>query len=246
MWSALRERKSLQFTLLLVTFGALYTLVAPSDTNILWRLPPLIKSLPGLINDGVDFLLFEWYPVDVYDPEIDEYEKKPLAKEITRSLSGAVLFLIEVVRELLLGGVKTIVAFTSWDWVTANSWAKWPALPWTVVAGGAAILGHALGGTRLAVLTSFSLVNTLVRARCCTRIGATRAFSGGVCIQKPRIRTDPEPFAERGPDHATFFISSAGNGTVWYRRSRGCNCHHYFCHAADGPPYVARAQRRVP
>ena len=158
MWSALRDRKSLQFTLLLVAFGALYTLVAPSDTNILWRLPPLIKSLPGLINDGVDFLLFEWYPVDVYDPEIEEYEKKPLAKEITRSMSGAVLFLIEVVRELLLGGVKTIVAFTSWDWVSANSWAKWPALPWTVVAGGAAILGHALGGTRLAVLTSFSLV----------------------------------------------------------------------------------------
>ena len=158
MGAILRNRKFLQFLFLLGLFSVLCTTISPSDGNVLWRLPPLIKALPGIINDSVDFLMFEWFPVEVYDPEIDEYEQKPLAKEFTRALSGGVLILIQFVREILLGGVKTIVAFTGWDWVTANPWAKWPALPWTVVAAGAAILGYTLGGKRLAFLAGFSLV----------------------------------------------------------------------------------------
>jgi glycine betaine/proline transport system permease protein len=158
MGAVFRNRKFLQFLFLLALFGVLCATIAPSDMNVLWRLPPLIKSLPGMINDSIEFLMFEWFPIEVYDPEIDDYEKKPLVKEITRSISGGVLFLIQFVREILLGGVKTIVAFTGWDWVTANPWAKWPALPWTVVAAGAAILGYALGGKRLAFLAGFSFV----------------------------------------------------------------------------------------
>ena len=58
----------------------------------------------------------------------------------------------------MLGGVKTIVSFTSWDWVSENKWARWPALPWTVVAAGAALLGYALNGVRLAVFTGLAFV----------------------------------------------------------------------------------------
>ena len=158
MIEALQQRKSLQFALLLVVFTLLCLLIEPAEGNPLWRLPPLIAKLPLIINDSVNYLMFEWWPIEVYDPEIEEYEQRPLVKELTRSISGLFLFLIEFVREVLLGGVKTIVTFTSWDWATENQWARWPALPWTVVAGGAAILGHALGGWRLALFVGFTFV----------------------------------------------------------------------------------------
>ena len=48
--------------------------------------------------------------------------------------------------------MKTIVAFTSWDFVGENDWAIWPALPWTFVSGGAMLLGYALKGRGLALL----------------------------------------------------------------------------------------------
>ena len=100
----------------------------------------------------------DWFPIDVYDPEIDDYEQKTLLSQVTRSISSGILFLINLIREVLLGGVKTIVTFTSWDWATENPWARWPALPWTVVAAGATILGYALNGRGLAILAGFSFV----------------------------------------------------------------------------------------
>lgn len=156
MIEALKQRRFLQFILLLVVFSILCLVIAPSDTNYLWRLPPLIKQLPYTINDSVDFAMFEWLPIEVYDPEIDDYEQKPLLKEVTRLASGFILFMIEFIREIMLGGVKTIVTFTGWDWATANQWARWPALPWTVITGGAVILGYALSGMRLALFAGFT------------------------------------------------------------------------------------------
>ncbi|MGB1310817.1 MAG: ABC transporter permease [Leucothrix sp.] len=158
MLDALKERKSLQFLLLLAVFLLLCMVVPQSDANWLWRLPALFKELPTIINDSVNYVMFEWFPIDVYDPDIEEYEQKPLFGEITRAVSRSILFLIELVREILLGGVKTIVTFTSWDWATANPWAKWPALPWTVVTGGIAVLGYALGGIRLALFVGGAFV----------------------------------------------------------------------------------------
>ncbi len=158
MIDALREKKYLQFALLLVVFALLCIVITPAESNWFWRLPPLIKQLPFIINDSVDYLMFEWWPIEVYDPEIEDYEEKPLVREITRSTSGLILFMIEFVREILLGGVKTIVTFMGWDWATENKWARWPALPWTVVAGGAAILGYALGGWRLSLLVGSTFV----------------------------------------------------------------------------------------
>ncbi len=147
----LRENKFLQFLVLLAIFIVLCMIIPESEGNPLWRLPPLIQGLPLWIYDKVNFIMFDLWPVNVYDPDIEEYEQVPIMRQITRGLSGFVLFMIELIRELLLGGVKTIVSFTSWDWVTENQWARWPALPWTVVAGGAALLGYALSGWGLAL-----------------------------------------------------------------------------------------------
>ncbi len=102
--------------------------------------------------------MFDWLPIQVYDPEIEDFEQKPLLKELTRAVSRSLLFLITFVREILLGGVETIVAFTSWDWINQNKWASWPALPWTVVTGGAIILGYKLHGKGLAILAAVAAI----------------------------------------------------------------------------------------
>ena len=157
MVEAFKQKKYLQFALLLIVFTVLCLVISPSD-SILWRLPPLFKELPLIINDAVRYVLFDWWLIDVWDPDIEEYEQKPLMNQFTRSASGVILFLIEFIREIMLGGVKTIVTFTGWDWATENPWARWPALPWTVIAGGFTILGYALSGTRLAIFVGFTFV----------------------------------------------------------------------------------------
>ncbi|MEJ6715358.1 MAG: ABC transporter permease subunit [Rhodobacterales bacterium] len=147
-----------QAGILLAVFFVLYFTVQPGEGNYFWRLPHLLAGLPDLINRSVDYLLFHWLPIDIYDPDIEEYEKSPLLKELTRSFSTGLLFCIELVRELLLGGVKTIVAFTSWNFVRDHPELQWPALPWTVVASGAMLLGYALSGRWLAILAGFATV----------------------------------------------------------------------------------------
>ena len=158
MMQTLRTHKSLQLLLLIVIFMLLYHLIPHTEGNWLWRLPPLIKELPLIINNSVEYMMNDMWPIQVWDPDIEEFEDKPLMRQVTRFISDKVGFLIDLVRELLLGGQKTIVYFTSWDWVTENEWARWPALPWTVVAGGAAILGYALSGIGLAVFAGLACV----------------------------------------------------------------------------------------
>lgn len=158
MIESLRDRKLLQFLLLIVIFLLLNQFVPQTDGNWLWRLPPLLQQLPIMIHNSIDYVMFDWWLIDVYDPDIDEYEKKSAVQQFTRSISGFFLFMIQLVRELLLGGVKTIVTFTSWDYVTENQWARWPGLPWTVVAGGAFILGYALSGIKLGLFACAALV----------------------------------------------------------------------------------------
>jgi glycine betaine/proline transport system permease protein len=158
MIEILGQRKYLQFILLVLVFLLLCVLVTPSEGNWFWRLPPLLKQFPLMINNSVDYIMFDWWLIEVWDPDIEEFEEKPLMNQVTRSVSGLILFLIEFVREIFLGGVKTIVTFSGWDWATENQWARWPALPWTVVAGGAAILGYALKGPRLALFSGFTFV----------------------------------------------------------------------------------------
>jgi len=150
--------KLFQFFGLLVVFALLCLFIAPSDSNVLWRFPSLIAGLPYLINDSVEYLMFDWWPIQVYDPEIEEFEEKPLLQQVTRAISASILFVIGLIREIIMGGVKTIVTFTSWDFVSENKWARWPALPWTVVAGGAILLGYKLQGKGLAMLAGFSTI----------------------------------------------------------------------------------------
>jgi glycine betaine/proline transport system permease protein len=157
MIESFKQKKSLQFILLLVIFYLLNHFIVPSESSILWRLPPALSWFPLFINDSIGYLMFEWWPIEVYDPDIEEFEKKPLVSQMTRMVSGFILFLIELIRELMLGGSKTVVTFSSWDWVTANPWARMPGVPWTVIAGGATILGYALAGRGLALLVGFSM-----------------------------------------------------------------------------------------
>ena len=150
--------KAVQFSGLLVAFFLLAQFVDSSDENWLWRFPPLLKDLPFIINDTVQKLLFEWIPIEVYDPDIDDYESSPLFREVTRAVSSSLLVIIEFTREVILGGVKTIVVFTDWDFINENPWAHWPALPWTVITGWAVVLGYRLHGIGLAILAGFSTV----------------------------------------------------------------------------------------
>ncbi|MDP4063743.1 hypothetical protein IMCC1933_15840 [Rhodobacteraceae bacterium IMCC1933] len=156
MYYLTRQSKLTQFLILLVVFFALCLAIEPSETNVLWRFPALFAGLPGAINEFAENLMYEWLPVEVYDPELEEYETSALVRELTRGFSRSVLFCIELIREILLGGVKTIVTFTSWDFVGEHDWAVWPALPWTVVSGGAIVLGYALRGAGLALLAGLA------------------------------------------------------------------------------------------
>ena len=149
-----KHPKVVQFAVLLAVFFLLCLSISPSESNYLWRLPPLLAKLPFIINDSVRYLMFEWMPIQVYDSLIEDYEEKPLFREVTRFISGLFLFVINFVREIFLGGNKTVVAFTSWDFVSEYPWARWPALPWTVIMGWAIILGYKLQGRRLAILAA--------------------------------------------------------------------------------------------
>lgn len=146
----------LQVTVLIVLFLGLCFAIPATEGNYLWRLPHLIAGWPERINQAVDYVMFQWLPIDIYDPDIDDYEASPLLKEVTRALSAGLLFCIDFLREILLGGVKTIVAFTGWDYARAHPDLAWPALPWTIVAAGATFLGYMLNGRWLALFAAFS------------------------------------------------------------------------------------------
>ncbi|MCP4469992.1 MAG: ABC transporter permease subunit [Gammaproteobacteria bacterium] len=152
----IRNSKPAQFAILLVVFFILCLAIGPGESNYLWRLPPLFKELPTVINDSIQFVMYDWWPIQVYDPDIEDFEEKALFSEITRSISSAFLFVITLIREIFLGGTKTIVAFTGWDFIDKNPWAEWPALPWTVIAGWAIVLGYKLQGKGLALLAALS------------------------------------------------------------------------------------------
>ncbi len=123
-----------------------------------WRLPPFLGWLPIWVNDSLFFLLNDWMPIEVWNADIKEYQTRPLVLQITRMISAAMLFLIEFIREILIGGIKTVVAFTSWDWIDANPWAELPGIPWTIVAAGIVILGYKLNGRGLALFAAITMI----------------------------------------------------------------------------------------
>jgi len=126
--------------------------------DVLWRLPPLLGWLPIWVNDSLFFLLNEWMPMEFWNEDIQEYRTRPLVLQITRNITASMSFLIELIREILLGGAKTVVAFTSWDWIDKNPWAELPGLPWTIVAAGAVILCYKLSGKGLAIFAGLVMI----------------------------------------------------------------------------------------
>ena len=100
----------------------------------------------------------DWFPIEYFDSNIQEVKSRPLVLHITRMISRSMLFMIEFIREILIGGSETVVAFTSWDWIDANPWAELPGLPWTVVAGGAILLGYKLNGRNLAIFAGITMI----------------------------------------------------------------------------------------
>ena len=112
------------------------------EYNFLWRIPPLLGWLPIWVNDSMFFLLNDWLPMEFWDPDVEKYKTRPLILQLTRVISGSILFLIEFIREILIGGIKTIVALTSWDWIDENPWAELPGIPWTIVTAGTVILSN--------------------------------------------------------------------------------------------------------
>jgi glycine betaine/proline transport system permease protein len=147
------EHKWTQFAVLLALFFALVIAIDPASSGNLWRLQETqFWRLPDLVNDGLKFFINDYWVVTIYDAELDLTEESTMVKELTRGLSGVILFSINLIRELLLGGVKTFVAFTSWDFISEHEWARIPAMPWPAVAAGAFLLGHYLGGLKLAAL----------------------------------------------------------------------------------------------
>ena len=128
------------------------------EFSALWRLPPLLAWLPIWVNDSMYFLLNDWMPIEFFDSDIGEYKTRPLVLQITRMISASILFLILAFREILIGGVDTVVAFTSWDWIDANPWAELPGLPWTIVAAAAVILGYKLNGRGLAIFAAVTMI----------------------------------------------------------------------------------------
>ncbi|MDA7780707.1 ABC transporter permease subunit [Candidatus Pelagibacter sp.] len=126
--------------------------------DVFWRLPPLLGWLPIWINDSLFFLMNEWMPMEFWNEDIQEFRTQPLLLQITRNLTSFMTFLIELIREILLGGVETIVSFSSWDWIDANPWAELPGLPWTIVTAGAVILGYKLSGKGLALFAGLVMI----------------------------------------------------------------------------------------
>ncbi len=148
----LKNSKQAQFSLLFILFFALYFLIPHNESNYFWRLPSILKGIPLWINNIIFNALYEWFPLKVWDPVFEMYEEKAAFREFTKSVSKSLLFLITFVRELLLGGDKTIDLFVSDSWLKNNEWMTWPALPWTAGTAGAFLLGYKLDGIRLGLL----------------------------------------------------------------------------------------------
>jgi glycine betaine/proline transport system permease protein len=126
--------------------------------DVFWRLPPLLGWLPIWINDSLFFLMNEWMPMEFWNEDTQEFKTRPLLLQISRNLTSFMTFLIELIREILLGGLETIVAFTSWDFIDAYPWLELPGLPWTIVAAGATILSYKLSGKGLALFAGLTMI----------------------------------------------------------------------------------------
>jgi hypothetical protein len=66
--------------------------------------------------------MFNWFTIQVWDPDWQMYEDKTLFRVITRSLSSSVLFFIIFIREIFLGGYQTVSAIFGDSLTKTFSW----------------------------------------------------------------------------------------------------------------------------
>ena len=81
-------------------------------------------EIPMMLQDFSQYLIFEFWLTPVYDPEIEDYEDYGRVRLFTRAIGATLLFLINLVRELLIGGFETVVSLANifsdqsgWDWL---------------------------------------------------------------------------------------------------------------------------------
>ena len=86
MLSKIKQSRPIQFGILLFVFLLSYYLIPHSENSLLWRLPPLLKDVPTLIQSILDNLMFEWFSVPVWDPVWQDYEDKTIFRIITSCL----------------------------------------------------------------------------------------------------------------------------------------------------------------
>ena len=95
------ENKWTQFVALFVVFYALIIAIDPATGGNLWRLQETIFwALPDVVNDFLKFLINDFWVVEVYDVELDLTEETTMMKQVTRAMSGTVLFCINLIREV--------------------------------------------------------------------------------------------------------------------------------------------------
>ncbi len=158
MFQNISKSRPQQFGLLFLVFFILYFFIPHNEGSWLWRLPPLLKDIPLMINNLLDNLMFNWFKIQVWDPDWEMYEEKTLFRQITRGIASGVLFFIIFIREVFLGGIQTISAITGDGLVKTFKWIYLPALPWTAVVIGAFIIGYKLQGIYLGVVASFGFL----------------------------------------------------------------------------------------
>ena len=140
-----------QFIFLIIIFFILYFFIPQNENNFFWRLPAFFAGFPQAINDIIYKALYDWFPLKTWDPVFEMYEEKAAFREFTKAVSNLLTIQVNFVREVLLGGTKTLKLIFSDSWVSKNN-ISFPAFPWPAFVAGTAILGYKLGGFRLALL----------------------------------------------------------------------------------------------
>jgi len=142
------------------------TILAPTLYN--WLFGEITTStfwdVPGYVHEYGQYLMFDFWLVDHWNPRAKRYDEWGIVRVVTRTLADSLQFIITLIREILMGGFRTIVTLadtfssqTGWDWMGDNKgqwYANIPALPWTVLTAGAFVLGYKLEGLKLALLAS--------------------------------------------------------------------------------------------
>ena len=86
------------------------------------EIAPIIERYTLMINNLLDNLMFNWFKIQVWDPDWEMYEEKTLFRQITRGIASGVLFFIIFIREIFLGGIQTISAITGDGLVKTFKW----------------------------------------------------------------------------------------------------------------------------